>query len=214
MAVTHEEARAAEAGTWKELYQQERRRLAMLWKAFEDAEARIASLERQLAERAPQVIEVPSREPAEAPAEEGLQPQPRYPIAVDKLAKVPGIGKGDLEKLRTYGVNLTDQLLHADLPRLAEATGIPPERLQTWRDTCELIALKGLGPTWAARLVDAGVTSIPQLAAMTPEELQDVLLKGYEQQGASEDKMVLMRRTLPSRCRALVEAARKAARAL
>lgn len=211
-----------DARSWQARHDTERRRLAMLWKAFLEAEARIASLEAQLAQRGvPVVTEVVAppttrvvEKVIEVPTEEPLHPEPRYPVAQDKVAKLPGITAGEIEKLRTYGINLTDALLHADLDKLTEATGITRDRLQRLRDISELIALNGIGPTWAARLVDADITSIPQLAKLEHEELESILLKSYEKQGASEEKMVLFRRTLPARCKTLVTAARKAAKQL
>jgi predicted RecB family nuclease len=76
------------------------------------------------------------------------------------------------------------------------------------------MALQGIGPAWAQRLVDAGVTTIAQLAAMSATDLEATLLRSYEQQGAGEEQMLLFQRTLPARCKRLTEAARRATRAL
>lgn len=217
------EAIPEDAAYWRARHDETRKRLAMLWKAFEDAEARVAELEARLVQFTPVVEDVaaPGRQKIvyeevikEVPADEPMLPQPRFPVAVDKLAKIPGITKGDVEKLRTYGINLSDELLHADLSKLSDATGIGLDKLQRWREICELIALKGIGPTWAVRLVDAGVHSIKELGSLRPEDLEKLLLKSYEKQGASEEKMVLFRRTLPSRSKKLVAAAQKAAKSL
>jgi predicted flap endonuclease-1-like 5' DNA nuclease len=221
---THQDEfmQASEDAThWKSRHDATRKRLAMLWKAFEDAEARITLLEAELASRTPEVVEFtrahtaqPAIETVEVEVEPPLQPQPRYPVAADKINKLPGVSKADADKLQTYGVNLTDELLHADLKRLSDASGIALDKLERWRDICELVAINGIGPSWATRLVDADVRSIKALAEMTPEQLERVLEKSYEKQGASEEKMELFRRTLPARTRDLVAAAKKAAKAL
>lgn len=211
MAVTKERAERIESREtdYRTLYEESQKRLAMLWKAFEDAEARIAELE-VLTEGngggVPVVEEVEVEKPLEA--------QPRYPVGIYKMSKVPGIGKADLERLRTYGINLTDELLHADLAKLAEATGITQEKLQHWRDVSELMAINGIGPSWAARLVEAGITDIKQLAEHSPEELSALLLKSYEKEGLSEQRMLVLQRTLPARSKKLINAAKKAAQVL
>jgi predicted flap endonuclease-1-like 5' DNA nuclease len=189
--------------TYQELYEETRRRLGMLWKAFEDAEARIAELEAQVTRLPDVVTTTVVKEPE-------LEPVERYPVKLAKLTRIPGLGKQDADRLREYGVNVTDELLYADLEKLSHATGIAPEKLTRWRDVCELMAVPGIGPKWAGQLVDAGVTSERQLAKLTPEELEATLMASYEAQGLSAKKRQLLQRTLPSRCKRLTKAAKRA----
>lgn len=218
------EASSTEVAYWRSRYEDERRKLAMLWKAFEDLEARLAALEDRRspapatvvrvtppAAEAPKVIEVVREVPA---PEQGLQPVPRYPVGLYKLARVPGIATAEVEQLRNYGINLTDELLHADLDKLAEATGLAKERLQRYRDICELMAINGIGAKWAEELVDAEVTTIKQLAGLSGEELYRLLMARHTAKGTPEKERVLMERTLPARAKKLVNAAKKAAKSL
>lgn len=224
MAVELERGREGESATtevayWRARFEDERRKLAMLWKAFEDAEARLATLELEGgAKRTTTFSEVPKPEVVEVvrtvPADEGLQPVPKYPVGVYKVNKVPGVTAADAEKLRTYGINLSDELLHADLDKLADATGIDKGKIEYWRDMSELMAINGIGPTWAKQLVDADVRNIQQLSEMSAEELTETLIKSAQRQGADEGKITLLRRTLPSRTKKLVTAARSAAKSL
>lgn len=209
----------------------ERRRLALLWNAFEEAETRVTELEvllerqRLAAETAqapappappapPQVIVRTVERPVEVEVEAPLRPEPRYPVDVFRVAHLPGMTAAEAEALRTYGVNLSDAFLHIDLDKLTEATGIARDRLQRFRDICEVLALHGVGPVWAERLVDAGITTIKAIAAMEPAQLQRMLLRSYEARGGKARGRVLLQRTLPARCQRLVAVARAAERQL
>jgi predicted flap endonuclease-1-like 5' DNA nuclease len=222
-----------DANLWRARYEDERKRLAMLWKAFQDAERRIEELERQLAERTTEVEAhepAPAAEPAPATAEEArpqeppivvevereepLREQPQYPVGMYKIERVPGITSTELNSLREFGINLTDELLHTDLEKLGTATGIEREKLQRWRDVSEIMAINGIGPKWAVALVDAGVTSITQLASLTAEELERDLWASYERKGLDAKQRTLLKRTLPARSKKLIAAARKAAERL
>lgn len=208
------------AESWSAMLDDERRRLALLWNAFEEAETRVHELEtilehtRQLQARPPEPAVVVRTIERPIEVEAPLRPEPRYPVDMFRVAKLPGMTAAEAERLRTYGVNLSDEFLHVDLDRLAQATGIPRDRLQRFRDVCEVLALNGVGPVWAERLVDAGVTTIKAIAALEPGQLQALLLRAYEARGGKPQGRVLLRRTLPARCQRLVAAARTAERSL
>ncbi|MCA1812461.1 MAG: DUF4332 domain-containing protein [Halobacteriales archaeon] len=221
--------------TWKDLYDLERKRLSMLWKAFEDAERRVQELESRLTDLSEAPIAPPARTATVATVPEivevvrpmatltdgngggertEMEPQTRFPVKLMKTGDLPGIKATEVEKLRTYGINVTDEMLHADLDRLAEASGVDRQRLQRFRDLSEVIGVKGIGPVWGERLVDAGINDIRHLAKLTPEELSRTLLRSYEKQGLGEKRMLVLQRTLPARAGQLIAASKRDARNL
>lgn len=137
-----------------------------------------------------------------------LEERPRYPVAKYNVDEIPTLGASQARELGAYGVNLTDTLLHTDLDRLAEATGIDRERLRTWQETAELMSLDGLGPALSSRLVSVGISSIEELARLDPDELSDMLLETYE--GETDADNEVLTRTLPRRSEKIIDRAREA----
>lgn len=137
-----------------------------------------------------------------------IEERPRYPVAKYEIEEIPSVGAAASRKLGAVGVNLTDTLLHTDLDRLAEATGIDREQLGDWRATAELMSLDGMGPELSARLVSVGVTRIDELARLDPDELSDLLLETYDDEESDSE---VLTRTLPRRSEKIIDRARSAA---
>jgi predicted flap endonuclease-1-like 5' DNA nuclease len=78
---------------------------------------------------------------------------------------VGGADEGELASLRTYNLSMHDELeaSRRALSRFAAGKGDP------------LIDIDGIGPVYEQRLLNAGVSSFAQLAAMTPEEIRAVI---------------------------------------
>lgn len=137
-----------------------------------------------------------------------IEERPRYPVAKYEIEEIPSVGAAASRKLGAVGVNLTDTLLHTDLGRLAEATGIDRDQLDDWRATAELMSLDGMGPELSARLVSVGVTRIEELARLDPDELSDLLLETYDDEESDSE---VLTRTLPRRSEKIIDRARSAA---
>ncbi len=140
--------------------------------------------------------------------DEGQGARPLYPVAKYEVTEIPGLGASDARKMRRYGVNLTDTLLHTDIESLAEATGLDQDDLRRWRATAELMAIDGIGPKLSARLVDAGIQSIDELARLTPDELSSILEEAATGDGEGEQ---IFARSLPRRTEKIIDRAQQAA---
>ncbi len=134
--------------------------------------------------------------------------RPLYPVAKYEVTEIPDVSASEARQLRRYGVNLTDTLLHTDIESLAASTGIDEERLERWRATAELMAIDGIGAKLSARLVDAGIASIDELARLTPDELSGIL---EEAASSAEDGQQIFARSLPQRTEKIIDQAQQAA---
>jgi predicted flap endonuclease-1-like 5' DNA nuclease len=93
-----------------------------------------------------------------------------------KIEDVEGIGPVYGEKLRSAGVNSTDQLLEKGCDKkgrseLAEATGLDVFLILTWVNMADLFRVKGIGGEYAELLKKSGVDTVKELRNRNPENL-------------------------------------------
>jgi len=86
-----------------------------------------------------------------------------------KIEDLEGVGPVYGAKLRSAGVQTTDDLLAAAGPAagrraLAEATGLSPEQLLRLVNHADLYRVSGIGSEYADLLEASGVDSCPELA--------------------------------------------------
>jgi len=85
-----------------------------------------------------------------------------------KIEDVEGIGPTYGEKLRTVGVNNTDQLLSAGKTKkgrteLAQKTGISESLILKWVNMVDLYGIKGVGSEFSELLEASGVDTVKEL---------------------------------------------------
>jgi predicted flap endonuclease-1-like 5' DNA nuclease len=95
-----------------------------------------------------------------------------------KIEDVEGIGEVLGGKLRSAGVQTTDDLLEKGGPRsarrlLAETSGIDESRLLEWVNHADLMRLPGVGAEYSDLLEAAGVDSLAELARRNPDNLAE-----------------------------------------
>lgn len=84
------------------------------------------------------------------------------------IEDVEGIGPAYGEKLRTVGVNNTDQLLSAGKTKkgrteLAQKTGISEALILKWVNMVDLYRIKGIGSEFSELLEASGVDTVKEL---------------------------------------------------
>jgi predicted flap endonuclease-1-like 5' DNA nuclease len=84
---------------------------------------------------------------------------------------IEGIGPAYATRLNAHGVITIPQLIAVDADKVGNAIGATPELVKEWQAMAALLRLKGVGPQYAEVLVRAGITSVKQLAAETPESV-------------------------------------------
>lgn len=131
------------------------------------------------------------------------------PPGVYALAAVPGMAAEDAARLGRLGCHTTADLRDGDLAALARASGIGQGHLQHWRDAAGLMALDGVGPAFAAALLEAGLASVRIVARLTPEDVERFLRRSLRRSHADGDGLQ-GREELPVKCKRLVEEARRA----
>lgn len=97
-----------------------------------------------------------------------------------KISSIEGIGPAFQEKLEGAGVTTVEGLLEkgsSDSSRatLAEATGIPQKRIDTWVSMADLFRVKGIGRQFAELLVRSGVSSTADLVSADAASLRATL---------------------------------------
>ncbi len=97
-----------------------------------------------------------------------------------KISTIEGIGPAFQEKLEGAGIATVEALLEAgasDSARaaLAEATGIPQKRIDTWVGMADLFRVKGIGSQFAELLVRSGIGSVSELAGADATALRATL---------------------------------------
>ncbi len=94
------------------------------------------------------------------------------PASTYRMDEVPGVSSPQARMLEEHGVATTDTFLYADIEEVQGATGLPADRLRSWKHVAEMmVMIDGIGPGTAERLVHAGLGNISALAAADPEEL-------------------------------------------
>jgi len=99
-----------------------------------------------------------------------------------KISSIEGIGPAFQKKLEVAGVTTVEGLLKkgaTDSSRatLAEATGIPQKRIDTWVSMADLFRIKGIGRQFAELLVRSGVGSAAELVNADAVSLRTKLEK-------------------------------------
>jgi predicted flap endonuclease-1-like 5' DNA nuclease len=94
-----------------------------------------------------------------------------------KIETIEGIGPAFQEKLAGAGVTSVEGLLESgasDSARatLAEASGIPQKRIDTWVSMADLMRLAGVGGQFAELMVRSGVNSVATLGGMSGDTLR------------------------------------------
>jgi predicted flap endonuclease-1-like 5' DNA nuclease len=90
---------------------------------------------------------------------------------VHPVRSVEGVGPYYSNALASMGVENTRQLWEAYPAYVAGRLAIATKTVENWQCMCELMAVNGIGPQYAELLLRAGVRSIPQLQAESPETL-------------------------------------------
>jgi predicted flap endonuclease-1-like 5' DNA nuclease len=93
-----------------------------------------------------------------------------------KIEDVEGIGPAYGEKLRTIGMNDTDQLLTAGKTRkgrteLAQKTGISESLILKWVNMVDLYRINGIGSEFSELLEASGVDTVKELKQRIPANL-------------------------------------------
>jgi hypothetical protein len=104
------------------------------------------------------------------------------------LEYLSGISDDDVQRLRSRGINHTNQLLHRtslaiDRERLAKKTGISPDRLLEFAHQCTLLEVSGM-ERWVSLVRRLGINSMKDLRAQDPKELHAKLVEAIGLAGA------------------------------
>jgi hypothetical protein len=104
------------------------------------------------------------------------------------LEYLSGISDDDVQRLRSRGINHTNQLLHRtslaiDRERLAKKTGISPDRLLEFAHQCTLLEVSGM-ERWVSLVRRLGINSMKDLRAQDPKVLHAKLVEAIGLAGA------------------------------
>jgi hypothetical protein len=104
------------------------------------------------------------------------------------LEYLSGISDDDARRLRSRGIQHTNQLLHRtslaiDRERLAKKTGISPDRLLEFAHQCTLLEVSGM-ERWVSLVRRLGINSMKDLRAQDPKELHAKLVEAIGLAGA------------------------------
>lgn len=93
-----------------------------------------------------------------------------------KIEDIEGIGQVVGKQFRDAGVKDTDSLLSnattvGARKKLAEATGLSPQRILKFANMADLYRIGGVGSEYAELLEAAGVDTVPDLARRSAEAL-------------------------------------------
>jgi predicted flap endonuclease-1-like 5' DNA nuclease len=92
------------------------------------------------------------------------------------IIDIEGIGPAYAEKLKTAGINTTDDLLskggtRAGRKELGDATGIDDGRILTWVNHCDLHRIDGIAGQISELMESAGVDTVKELATRNAANL-------------------------------------------
>jgi hypothetical protein len=104
------------------------------------------------------------------------------------LEYLPGITDGDVERLRSRGIQHTNQLLHRtslgiDRDRLAKKTGISADRLLEFAHQCTMLEVSGMD-RWLPIIRRLGINSMKDLRAQDAAALHAKLVEAIGLAGA------------------------------
>lgn len=93
----------------------------------------------------------------------------KYPEMNWDVKALEGINEVESRILHRYGVKTIDDLLHANVKKLAKQTGIDSKDLWHWRDAAELVSVEGIDPVQAEILAGTGINCIYELSVRSPK---------------------------------------------
>jgi hypothetical protein len=104
------------------------------------------------------------------------------------LEYLSGISDDDVRRLRSRGINHTNQLLHRtslaiDRERLAKKAGISPDRLLEFAHQCTLLEVSGM-ERFVPLVRRLGINSMKDLRAQDPKELHAKVVEAVGLAGA------------------------------
>lgn len=104
------------------------------------------------------------------------------------LEYLNGISGDDVRRLRSRGIQHTNQLLHRtslaiDRDRLSRKTGISPDRLLEFAHQCTLLEVSGM-ERWVPLVRRLGINSMQDLRAQDAKELHTKLIEAIGLAGA------------------------------
>ncbi|PIE25506.1 MAG: ferredoxin [Planctomycetota bacterium] len=93
-----------------------------------------------------------------------------------KITEVEGIGPSHSEKLKTVGIDSTDDFLKLCCSKkgrneVAEKTGISQKLILSWTNMADLMRIGGIGKQFAELLEAAGVDTVKELATRNAANL-------------------------------------------
>jgi predicted flap endonuclease-1-like 5' DNA nuclease len=95
-----------------------------------------------------------------------------------KLEDIEGIGPEYARKLKSAGIDTTDELLKAGATpkgrdEIAAKSGISGTLILEWVNHADLYRINGVGSEYADLLEEAGVDTVPELAQRNPQNLAE-----------------------------------------
>ncbi len=103
-----------------------------------------------------------------------------YKGDVHFVVDLEGIGPTYEKKLHAAKIYNTQELLFTGDKRLQNVTGAPAKTIRNWKDMCQLVKVKGIGPQFAELMVRSGIhDGIDGLKTMDPQAALNQI-KGYE----------------------------------
>jgi predicted flap endonuclease-1-like 5' DNA nuclease len=102
-----------------------------------------------------------------------------------KIIDIEGIGPTYAEKLKSMGINTTEELLDKcgtkkGRVKASEKTGISEKLILEWVNHADLFRIKGVGEEFSDLLEEAGVDTVVELAQRNPDNLHAKLLEVNE----------------------------------
>lgn len=103
-----------------------------------------------------------------------------------KIEQIEGIGAAYAEKLRSAGIDTTEQLLEKCASKkgrvdVAEATGISEKLILKWTNHADLFRIKGVAGQFAELLEAAGVDTVKEFRHRVAANLQPKLVEVNDQ---------------------------------
>jgi predicted flap endonuclease-1-like 5' DNA nuclease len=102
-----------------------------------------------------------------------------------KIIDIEGIGPTYAEKLKSMGINTTEELLDKcgskkGREKASAKTGISEKLILEWVNHADLFRIKGVGEEFSDLLEEAGVDTVVELAQRNPDNLHAKLLEVNE----------------------------------
>ena len=95
-----------------------------------------------------------------------------------QLADLPGAPNAVLYRVREAGWTDVFRLARAPVAEIAYRANLSPKDARTVRDAAQVTILRGIGTAHAARLIGGGISSVPDLAAATPDSVWRLVRDG------------------------------------